>query len=100
MYIPYIVRRTQIYLADHQDQLLQQRAEATGATRSALIRDAIDAFLAEESGGRDAEIQRLRTAVAQASGVAPYLPSGASYVETMRTADSEREHALRERRGR
>lgn len=98
MYNAYIVRRTQIYLADHQDRLVQRRAESTGTTKSAVIRDAIDAFLTEDSGARDAELQRFRAAVAQAAGVAPYLPPGSSYVETMRAADSDREHALRERR--
>ena len=50
---------------------LQERAESTGTTKSALIRDAIDAFLAEGADAQQAGIQRFRSAVANASGVPP-----------------------------
>jgi predicted DNA-binding protein len=46
--ITYIMRRTQIYLDDDQDRRLERRARATGTSRSALIREAIDRFLRRE----------------------------------------------------
>lgn len=98
MYTPYIVRRTQIYLNDEQDRALGERAEAYGRTKSALIRDALDAYLAPAADDR-AEIARLRAAVSEAAGAAPYLPSGADYVDRIRAADVARERELAERRG-
>jgi predicted transcriptional regulator len=92
------MRRTQIYLDDDQDRLLNERAESLGTTKSAVIRDAIDAFLHRDSSG-GAELQRLRAAVAEAAGAVPALPSGRDYVEVLRSADSERERALDARRG-
>jgi len=44
----YIMKRTQIYLEEEQDRRLQERARATGQTKSALIRDAIDRLLSRE----------------------------------------------------
>jgi len=51
----YIMRRTQIYLDDDQDRRLAARARADGTTKSALIRAAIDQFLARRS--RRADLQ-------------------------------------------
>ena len=45
--------RTQIYLDDDQDRRLQARARATGTTKSALIREAIDQFLKRRSRRAD-----------------------------------------------
>jgi len=42
----YIMKRTQIYLDDEQDARLERRARASGRTKSALIREAINRFLA------------------------------------------------------
>jgi predicted transcriptional regulator len=39
------MKRTQIYLDEDQNERLGRRARATGVTKSALIRAAIDAFL-------------------------------------------------------
>lgn len=97
MYITYIMRRTQIYLDDEQDRLLGIRAEALGTTKSAVIRDAVDAFL-ERGPSVGSELQRLRAAVAQAGGIAPTLPSGEDYVEDLRAADRDRERELDARR--
>lgn len=89
MYDTYIMRRTQIYLDDEQDRLLALRAHTLGTTKSAVIRDAIDAFLEREPVA-GAELQRLRAAVAEAAGVAPSLPSGHEYVDALRELDARR----------
>lgn len=99
MYDLYIVRRTQIYLDDQQDRALSERASVLGRTKSALIRDALDAYLAP-AGDAQAKLARLRAAVAAASGVAPYLPGGSDYVSELRQADLERERELAARRRR
>lgn len=93
MYIPYIVKRTQIYLDDEQDRALAARAKSAGQTKSALIREAIDVYLAPAAGDR-AGLERLRAAVGQALGAAPDLPPGAEYVEQLRAADRERQRLL------
>jgi predicted DNA-binding protein len=98
MYALYIVKRTQIYLEDSQDQLLEQRAQDIGTTKSAVIREAIDAFLDEPAGTAETALQRFRSAIAQAAGVASHLPSGHDYVEAVRAADRERDDELRARR--
>lgn len=94
----YTVRRTQIYLDDQQDRALSNRASASGRTKSALIRDAIDSYLTP-AGDAGADLARLRAAVAAASGVAP-LPGGSDYVSELRDADLKRERELAARRRR
>lgn len=96
----YIVRRTQIYLGDHQDRLLRERAGSLGTTKSAVIRDAIDAFLDQEVAARGADLDRFRAAVREAAGIAEYLPSGDEYVTARRAADSRRDRELKARRER
>jgi predicted DNA-binding protein len=90
MYTLYIAHRTQIYIDDHQDRRLTERAQQVGRTKSALIREAIDAYLTPPSTD-DAALQRLRAAVMEASGAAPYLPVGADYVEELRAVEGERQ---------
>jgi hypothetical protein len=62
----YIMRRTQIYLREEQDRRLEQRARAAGATKSALIREAIDRFLRRERSSND-----LETALKETAGALP-----------------------------
>lgn len=62
------MKRTQIYLKDEQDQLLERRAKAAGLTKSAVIRQAIDAFLA-----RKQEKAELQTALDETAGSLPGL---------------------------
>lgn len=93
MYIAYIVsRRTQIYLHEHQDRRLTERSRQLGRTRSALIREAIDAYLSPVAGEEEALV-RLRAAIKEAAGVAPDLPSGADYVEELRATEAQRQRA-------
>lgn len=97
MYAPYIARRTQIYLDDDQDRQLADRARQVGRTKSALIRDAIDAYLSPATNGGSA-LASLRAAVKEAAGAAPYLPAGVDYVEELRAVERERQRVIDRRR--
>ena len=57
----YIMKRTQIYIEDDQDTRLERRAQVEGRTKSALIRDAIDQYLARRSRKADVRIALDRT---------------------------------------
>jgi predicted DNA-binding protein len=92
MYTAYIATRTQIYLHDQQNRRLTERSRRLGRTKSALIREAIDAYLAPVDGEHEA-LARLRAAVKEASGAAPKLASGTDYVEQVRALETERERA-------
>jgi predicted DNA-binding protein len=96
MYALYIVKRTQIYIDDAQDRRLAERAATTGATKSKLIREAIDAYL-DGGEGEEARLARFRAAARAAAGSAPYLPPGREYVEALREADAERQRELERR---
>jgi predicted DNA-binding protein len=96
MYTAYIAHRTQIYLDEHQDRRLSERSRQVGRTKSSLIREAIDAYLAPSSTD-DAALARLRAAVKEASGAAPHLPTGADYVDELRAIERERQR-LHDRR--
>jgi len=96
MYDLYIMHRTQIYLGDEQERALADRARQLGSTKSALIREAIDTYLTPDTAAQTA-LARLRTAVADASGCAAYLPSGERYVDDLRAADRERARELDQR---
>jgi predicted transcriptional regulator len=98
MYALYIMQRTQIYLDEAQSRALARRADAAGRTRSALIREAIDDYLARPDDD-DAGLRRLREAVAEASGVAPYLEPGAEYVEAQRGGGQRQRELERRWRG-
>jgi predicted DNA-binding protein len=95
MYATYIARRTQIYLEDEQDRLLTERSAQVGRTKSALIREAIDAYLAPASA--DTGIARLRAAVKEAVGAAPDLPTGARFVDELRANERKRRRSHNER---
>jgi predicted DNA-binding protein len=97
MYTTYIASRTQIYLHEHQERRLKERSRQLGRTKSALIREAIDAYLSP-SGGEEEALTRLHAAVQEARGAAPDLPSGADYVEELRAAEAGRRRA-HDRRG-
>ena len=96
MYISYIMKRTQIYLDESQDDQLERRAAAEGLTKSALIRRAIDRDLVP---GDDADLAlaRFRSAVKAAAGTVSRLPRGSTYVDSLREQDNERRRRLDER---
>ena len=97
MYDIYIVKRTQIYVGDAQNDELGRRAAAEGLTKSALIRRAIDAYLggAEDESAR---LVRFRAAIDAVAGVAPNLPKGSVYVERLRAFDVRRQEEIERRR--
>jgi hypothetical protein len=97
MYYSYIVKRTQIYLDDSQDDDLTRRAAAEGLTKSALIRRAVDEYL---DNGADEELRLARfvAAVDAVAGAAPDLPPGSRYVERLRVLDASRHEEIERRR--
>ena len=97
MYDTYIMKRTQIYLAADQDGRLARRAIGSGTTKSMLIREAIEAYLASPD-----EVDQLKAFHTALEGIAEAplsLPDGASYVEAIRAADIARQAELDEKRG-
>ena len=97
MYDTYIVKRTQIYLETDQDRRIASRATASGVTKSTLIREAIEAYLAKPD--EVDELEAFRSAIDAAAGAPVKLPDGATYVDTIRAADVARQAELDERRG-
>jgi Arc/MetJ-type ribon-helix-helix transcriptional regulator len=94
-----IVERTQIYLTQEQQHELARRVVATGKTKSELIREALDRYLATEETNEEWRRQWLE-ALDAVAGIAPYLPDGATYIDELREADLRREAELEERRRR
>lgn len=86
----YIVYRTQIYLDEDQAQRLDQRAATAGVTRSSMIRQAVEEYLARAEWDAASGRARWRRAVEATAGAAPYLPDGATYVDELREPDAER----------
>lgn len=84
-----MVKQTQIYLDERQDELLGRRASAAGITKSDLIRRVIDAFLTT-TPDEATRLQDFRAAVREAAGSAPSLPDGADYVHALRRGDVHR----------
>jgi metal-responsive CopG/Arc/MetJ family transcriptional regulator len=84
------VHRTQIYLDEEQTARLDRRAAAEGASRSTLIRRAVDEYLTQEE--RDAATWRAQweRAVQETAGIASQLEEGSEYVESLRRQDAER----------
>jgi Ribbon-helix-helix protein, copG family len=97
MYNLYIMKRTQIYLDDGQDDRLALRAAAEGVTKSALIRRAVDEYL-DSDGDDDIRLARFRAAIDAVAGIAPDLPSGRLYVERLRALDVDRDQEIERRR--
>jgi predicted DNA-binding protein len=97
MYAAYIVRRTQIYLQESQDERLAERAEVLGTTKSDVIREAIDLYL-EGPPDEDARVARFRAALHDVARSPASLPEGRAYVERLRALESSRREALERRR--
>lgn len=82
MYVSYIMKRTQIYLTDEQDELLHRRRKATGATISELIRAAIDAVYL---GKREMSLkEKLRVLEETYGAWKDRTETGEEYVERIR----------------
>lgn len=95
------MKRTQIYLAEEQTQRLDRWASTHGMTRSELIRDAVDQYLARQCGQDEAaRLARFKQAVRETAGIAAHLPPGKQYIAQLREGDRRREEELeRHRRG-
>src|SRR5262245_39735257 len=85
MYNSYIMKRTQIYLDRAQDERLAHRARSRGATKSTLIREAIEEYLAKPDA--DARLADLRGVLDELSRSPLQLVDGAAYVEGLRATD-------------
>lgn len=97
MYTSYIVKRTQIYLDEQQDERLTKRARAARTTKSELIREAVDAYL-EGPAGEELRLERFRAAVNELAKAPLDLPDGRTYVEELRARDVRRQEELDRRR--
>ena len=97
MYNSYIMKRTQIYLEVDQDRRLGTRAAAGGVTKSTLIREAVEAYLAKPDDAD--ELAQFRAALDAVAAAPARLTDGATYVEAIRAGDAERQAELDERRG-
>ena len=97
MYGSYIMKRTQIYLDVEQDRKLASRATAVGATKSTLIREAIETYLSasDDEGARLAE---FRAALDDLVRSPTDLPDGRTYVDTLRGTDRARDEEIETRR--
>lgn len=79
------MHRTQIYLGDEEVALLDQAADATGASRSELIRRAIRRTFGEAS-----KAERLRALERSAGSWQERSFTGAEYVDGLRADLEER----------
>lgn len=84
-----VVSRTQVYLGEEELELLDQAAQATGASRSALIRRAV-----KESFGKTTKADRLRALRASAGSWKGRNFTGAEYVDATRGDLNDRLHRL------
>lgn len=100
MYAVYIMKRTQIYLEEAQSRELADRARRRGTTASHVIREAVDAYLAEPESEDARVLQQYRAALDSAFGIAPHLPDGSTYVDELRAADVDRSARLEGHRSR
>ena len=98
MYGSYIMKRTQIYLDERQDEQLAHRARSTGTTKSTVIREAIAEYLAKPD--EDARFAELRAVLDELARKPLALPEGATYVGALREADASREAEIELRRNR
>jgi Arc/MetJ-type ribon-helix-helix transcriptional regulator len=74
--------RTQVYLGEEELELLDRVSEETGASRSELIRRAVQASFGRQ--GQEARLSALRASAGSWRGG---RGSGAEYVDAMRGGD-------------
>lgn len=77
-----------MYLTEGQACRLDERAAADGATRSKVIREAVDAYLGRPAADDAERLDRFRAAVRKAAGSAPYLTH--DHVDEMRAAGARK----------
>ena len=89
MYDSYIVKRTQIYLTEEEDEVLQRRRRATGTTVSEQIRAAIDAMYLPR---KELTLEEKLRIVSETAGAwKDRTETGEEYVERMRPGRRLRE---------
>jgi len=84
-----VVGRTQIYLGDEELELLDRVSEATGASRSELIRRAV-----RRTFGETTKAERIRALDASAGSWKGRRLTGAEYVDALRGDLNERLRGL------
>jgi Arc/MetJ-type ribon-helix-helix transcriptional regulator len=84
-----VVGRTQIYLGDEELELLDRVSEATGASRSELIRRAVRGTFGETT-----KAERIRALDASAGSWKGRRLTGAEYVDALRGDLNERLRGL------
>ena len=77
--------RTQVYLGDEELELLERAAQASGASRSELIRRAV-----RSTFGEGTRVERLRALEASAGSWKGRRLTGAEYVDVLRADLNER----------
>lgn len=80
-----VVRRTQIYLGDEELELLDRVAHSTGASRSELIRRAVQSTFGDKT-----KAEKLRALDASAGSWRGRRFTGAEYVDAIRGDLNER----------
>lgn len=85
------MQRTQIYLDDAQTSVLDDRARRAGRTRSDIIREAIDRYLAEDARTEAETVAWQKEAIMAAFGTEPDI---AESVEELRRAGRRRQQEL------
>ena len=91
----YIRHRTQIYVSSEQRRALARLAEDRGVTASAVIREAIDAYLVEQLSPEE-RLARLRALGDRFSSGSLGHPTGSrEMVESLRGVDASRLESLR-----
>ena len=85
-----VVSRTQVYLGEEELALLDRASEATGASRSALIRRAVR----ESFGATTTTAEKVRALRASAGSWKGRNFTGAEYIDAMRGDLNERLHRL------
>jgi len=73
------MNRTQVYLGEHELELLDRASSETGATRSELIRRAVRSTFGEQD--KELRVQAIRTSAGSWRG---RRESGAEYVDALR----------------
>jgi predicted DNA-binding protein len=96
MYNSYIMQRTQIYLSSEQAAHLARRARAGGTTKSTLIREAIEEYLAKPD--ENARLAEFRGVLDDLASRPLELPDGAAYVDALRDVDAARDAEVESRR--
>jgi predicted transcriptional regulator len=83
------MNRTQIYLSESQHEALSALARARSTTASALIRDAIDGYLAAQLSPRQ-RLDALRALGARFAQKPQAVGDSAAFVDDLRRADPDR----------